>query len=131
MILEALADKLTSASVATVGANLFIGLMPNTRDVCVALYEYAGAAPLEVMQDNAATLERPSVQVIVRASRNDYPTAQALMTAVRDSLTGITDDTISGVRFLRVNQNSSINHVGTDDNDRPGFTLSLQAVVER
>lgn len=131
MILEALADKLTSASVATVGANLFIGLMPDQPDVCVALYEYAGAPPLEVLRDNDASLERPSVQVMVRASRNDYPTAQTLITAVRDSLTGITDETISGVRFLRVNQNSSINHVGTDDNDRPGFTLSLQAVVER
>ena len=131
MILEALADKLTTASVATVGTNLFIGLMPDKPDVCVALYEYAGAPPLEVLRDNAASLERPSVQVMVRASRNDYPTAQTLITAVRNSLTGITDERISGVRFLRVNQNSSINHVGTDENDRPGFTLSLQAVVER
>jgi hypothetical protein len=83
------------------------------------------------MRDNAATLERPSVQVMVRASRNDYPTADTLITAVRDTLTGITDEEISGVRFLRVNQNSSINHIGTDDNDRPGFTLSLMTVVER
>ena len=131
MILEALADKLTSASVATAGVDCFIGLMPDKPDVCVALYEYAGSPPLEVMQDNDATLERPSVQVMVRASRNDYPTANALMVSVRDTLTGITDETISGVRFLRVNQNSSINHIGTDDNDRPGFTLSLMTVIER
>jgi len=131
MILEALADKLTSASVATVGVNCFIGLMPDKPDVCVALYEYAGSPPLEVMRDNAATLERPSVQVMVRSSRNDYPTAEALMVSVRDTLTGVTDETISGVRFLRVNQNSSINHIGTDDNDRPGFTLSLMTVIER
>jgi hypothetical protein len=50
MILEALADKLTAASVATVGTNLFIGLMPDKPDVCVGLYEYAGAAPLEVLR---------------------------------------------------------------------------------
>ena len=131
MILEALADKLTSASVATAGVDCFIGLMPDKPDVCVALYEYAGSPPLEVMQNNDATLERPSVQVMVRASRNDYPTANALMVSVRDTLTGITDETISGVRFLRVNQNSSINHIGTDDNDRPGFTLSLMTVIER
>ena len=131
MILEALADKLTSASVATAGVDCFIGLMPDKPDVCVALYEYAGSPPLEVMQNNDATLERPSVQVMVRASRNDYPTANALMVSVRDTLTGITDETISGVRFLRVNQNSSINHIGTDDNDRPGFTLSLMSVIER
>jgi len=130
-MLEALADKLQAASIATAGVDMFIGLMPSSPDVCVALYEYAGEQPLEVLRDNDATLERPSVQVMARASRNDYPTARALIESVRDSLTGITDETISGVRFLRVNQNSSINAVGTDENDRPLFTLSLLTVVER
>ena len=130
-MLEALADRLQSASIATAGVNLFLGLMPSSPDVCVALYEYAGEQPLEVMRDDDATLERPSVQVMVRAGRNDYPTARDLMVSVRDSLTSITDETISGVRFLRVNGNSAINSVGTDENDRPLFTLSLLTVVER
>lgn len=139
-MLEALADQLqsasvatpgSSASIATPGSNLFIGLMPSSPDVCVALYEYAGEQPLEVLRDNDATLERPSVQVMVRAARNDYPTARALMERVRDTLTGITDQTLGGVRFLRVSANSAINAVGTDDNDRPLFTLSLLTVVER
>ena len=68
---------------------------------------------------------------MVRASRNDYPAARELITEVRDTLTGITDQSISGVTFLRVSQNSSINAVGTDENDRPLFTLSLTTVVER
>lgn len=130
-MLEALADKLNSASVATTATNLFIGLMPSSPDACVALYEYAGSPPLEVMVSNDATLERPSVQVITRAGRNDYPTARTLIENVRNTLTGITDETISGVRFLRVNQISSINALGVDDNDRPRFSLSLQIVVER
>jgi hypothetical protein len=131
MMLEALADRLQSASVAFAGVNLFIGLMPDKPDVCVALYEYAGAQPLEVLVDNTATLERPSVQVMVRAGRNDYPAARTLTEAVRDSLTAITNESISGERFLRVNQISSINALGVDDNDRPRFTISLQAVLER
>lgn len=130
-MLEALAARLQSASVAIAGTDLFLGLMPNSPDECVALYEYAGAQPLEVMVDNAATLERPSVQVMTRAGRNDYPTARALMIAVRDALTQITDETISGETFLRVSQISSINALGVDENDRPRFTLSLQVVVER
>ena len=130
-MLEALADRLQSASVATAGVNLYIGIMPSSPDLCVALYEYAGEQPLEVLRDNSATLERPSVQVMTRGSRNDYPAARSLMESVRDSLTGITDETISGVRFLRVTSQSSINAVGTDDNDRPLFTLSLLTVIER
>jgi len=130
-MLEALADRLQTASVAFAATDLFIGLMPNSPDVCVALYEYSGAQPLEVMVDNSATLERPSVQVMVRAGRNDYPTAKALISSVRDTLTAITDETISGERFLRVNQISSINSLGVDENERPRFTLSLQVVMER
>lgn len=130
-MLEALADRLDSDGVATTATNLFIGLMPNDPDAMLAIYEYAGSPPLEVLVSNDATIERPSVQVMARAGRNDYPTARALIEAARDSLTAITDETISGVRFLRVTQISSINALGVDENDRPRFSLSLQILVER
>jgi hypothetical protein len=130
-MLEALADRLQSASVAVVAQTLFIGLLPDKPDLCVALYEYSGAPPLEVMQDNSATLERPSVQVITRSGRNDYPTGKALIESVRNTLTAITNESVSGESFLRVNQISSINALGTDENDRPMFSLSLQVVIER
>lgn len=130
-MLEAIADKLQSASVAFTATDLFIGIMPDQPDRCLAIYEYAGSPPLEVMVDNNATLERPSIQLLARAGRNDYPTARALIEAARDTLTGIANETISGERFLRVNQISSINALGVDDNDRPEFSLSLQVVVER
>lgn len=131
MILEALADRLTSASVATVGTNLFLGMMPDDPDLCVALFEYAGAPPLEVLQNNAATLERPGIQVLVRAGRNDYPVARDLTNTIRNTLTAITDEEISGVRFLRVAALSAVNATGTDEKDRPQFTLAMQAVAER
>jgi len=130
-MLEALADRLRTASVAYSATDLFIGLMPDSPDLCVSIYEYSGVTPLEVLSDNSATLERPSVQVMVRASRNDYPAARTLIASVRDTLTAISNETISSERFLRVRQLSSINSLGTDDNDRPLFTLSLQAILER
>ena len=130
-MLEAIAARLNSASIAISASNMFIGVMPSTPDRCVALYEYAGAQPLEVLSDNTATLERPSIQIMTRAARNDYPTARALMVSIRDNLTDITNETLSGVAFLRVNQISSINAIGVDENERPRFTLSLQAVLER
>lgn len=131
MILEALADRLQAASVVTPAVDLFIGLMPDQPDKCVAIYEYAGASPLEVMVDEAATIERPSVQVLVRAGRNDYPTARALAASVQAALVNIVDEEISGERFLRVHALSSVNAVGTDENHRPVFSLALQAFVER
>jgi hypothetical protein len=96
-----------------------------------AIYEYAGASPLEVMVNESATLERPSIQVLVRAARNDYPTARALAASVQNALVNIANEEISGQRFLRVHALSSVNAVGTDENHRPIFSLALQAVVER
>lgn len=130
-MLEELADRLDSDGVGTVGTDIYIGLMPTSPDSCIALYEYAGEAPLEVFQDNAATVEQPSVQVMARAGRNDYPTARALIEAARDSLTAVTNETLGTVRFLRVREISAINAIGGDEKDRPRFTLSLQVAVER
>lgn len=130
-MLEALAARLQSDGVATLATDLFLGMMPNSPDECLALYEYAGESPLEVLIDNTATLERPSVQVMSRAGRNDYPTARALIVSARDSLTAIVNETISGSTFLRVHALSSINALGVDENERPRFTLSVQVVVER
>lgn len=130
-MLEALADRLQAASVAFPAVDLFLGIMPDQPDRCVALYEYAGASPLEVLVDEAATIERPSVQVLVRAGRNDYPTARALAASVQAALVNIVDEDISGQRFLRVHALSSVNAVGTDENHRPIFSLALQAFVER
>jgi len=129
--LEALAARLQADGVATTATDLFIGMMPNSPDECLAIYEYAGETPMEVMIDNAATLERPSVQVMSRAGRNDYPTARTLIESARDSLTAIVNETISGETFLRVHPLSSINALGVDENERPRFTLSLQVVIER
>ncbi len=131
MMLEAIADRLQAASIAFAANDLFLGIMPDKPDRCVAIYEYAGAQPLEVLVNDSATLERPSIQVMTRAARNDYPSARSLIQAVRNNLTTIANETISGDRFLRVNQISSINALGVDENERPRFTLSLQVVMER
>jgi hypothetical protein len=131
VILDAIADRLQAASIVFPAVDLFIGIMPDQPDRCVSIYEYAGASPLEVMVNEDATLERPSIQVLIRAGRNDYPTARSLAASVQNALVNIANETISGQRFLRVHALSSVNAVGTDENHRPIFSLALQAVVER
>ena len=131
MILEALADKLVSASVGSLANNIFIGLLPDQPDKCLALYEYAGEEPREVFRNEAASIEVPTVVVMARGARNDYPTARDFAVDARDALCAIVDETISGVRFLRVKETSSINYVNSDDNDRPRFTVTFTVYVER
>lgn len=128
-MLEALGAKLVSASVATLATDLFLGHMPEQPDRCVALFEYQGAEPRETLTSMSTTIEMPSIQVMVRDVT--YPNARALTASVRNTLTGIINETISGVRFLRVNQLNSMNSIGRDATERSMFTLSLQAFVER
>ena len=131
MILEALADRLQAASVGIVGTDIFIGIMPSSPDVCIALYEYAGEPPMEAFRDGGASIDVPSIQVMVRASRNDYPTARSKIVAVRDNFSAVTNETSGSVVFLRVHELSSINALGVDENDRPRFTQSFQALAAR
>jgi hypothetical protein len=128
-MLEALAGKLVSASVATLATNLFVGHMPESPDACIALFEYQGNAPKETLKDMSGTVENPSVQVMARGAT--YPAGRALMVSARNTLTSITDETLSGLRFLRVSQLSSINSIGRDATERSVFTLSLQVFMER
>jgi len=131
MMLVSLVNKLVSASVGVSASTIFIGIMPSTPDACIALYEGPGQVPLEVLVSNTATLERPTVQVMVRGVRADYNGARTKILEVRDVLTAITDETLTGVRFLRVTTNGSITPLGVDDNDRPQFSLTFSTVIER
>jgi hypothetical protein len=130
-MLPELASKLVSASVGVLAQDIFLGIIPDKPDLCVALYEFSSLSPMETLGNMNETLERPGVQVLVRGARNDYPTARAKIVEVRDVLTNITDETILGVRFLRVSADSSINAIGVDANERPKFTLTLSVVMER
>lgn len=131
MILESLATRLEAQGVATRAVNLYLGILPETPDAVIGIFEYAGSPPVEVFDDSGASLDVPSVQVMVRAGRNDYVAGRNKMVAVRNALVDIANETIDGLRILRVAQLSSINALGMDKNDRPVFTMSLQATVER
>lgn len=130
-MLEQLADNMATDGVGTVGTNIFIGIMPNSPDACLAIYEFAGEGPMEAFSDGGVSLDLPSIQVMSRGVRMDYPAARTLIVNARNSLTSVANETIGGVRFLRVREMSAINSLGPDVNDRPIFTVSLQAVVER
>jgi len=130
-MLEALASRLTAASVVTSASNLFLGIMPDNPNVCAALYEYAGEYPMEAFSPSTAQIDRTRVQVMTRSGRDDYAAARTLMVNVRDNLTGLVNQTVDGVVFLRVSELGPIEFVGRDDDDRPQFSLSLRVLSQR
>ena len=131
MILESIGDYIQSNSLGTLGTNLFLGKMPATPDYCITVYEYEGMEPHETMGAAPYSIDKPRIQVVVRAARDDYPAARDGLNAIRVLIAGITDTTISGTRVLRVTSIGSSIPLGLDDKDRPRLAANFQVFVER
>jgi len=129
-ILEAVGSKLVTDGLGTLGTNIFLSLMPDTPDLCTAVYEYSGLSPLDTFGASVTVaLDRPSIQVMTRAGRNDYVAARDRAVNVRNSLAKISNQTLSGINILRIAPLSAINSIGLDEKDRPLVTISFTAVV--
>ena len=128
-VLESVGTYLAANGQGTVGTNLFLGRLPTSPDACVAVYEYQGAPPREVFGASALIMARPRIQVVVRGARDDYPTARDKTIAIRDLLAAITDQTLSGIRVLRLSAVGSVNPLGPDSSDRPLLSINFDATV--
>ena len=128
-VLEALGDYLDAHTSLTLGTDLFLARMIETSALTVTLYEYQGSPVSEVMGSTGYVVDRPRVQAMVRGTRDDYPTARDMAQAVRESLSAVTDQTISGVRVLRVSSVGSVNALGYDENDRPLLSANFEVAV--
>jgi len=131
MILEALGDHLNGTFGLTQGTNLFLSKMPDTPDLCVTIYEYEGTLPTEHFGGNPYDVDQPRIQVVCRASRDDYPTARDKINDIRGSLADLTDITISSTKILRVASVGAFIPLGLDDRDRPRVAANFQCYVER
>jgi hypothetical protein len=127
-ILEAVGQYLEDQGFGVQGTNIWLSRMLPDPDVSVAVYEYAGRPPIETMKAGLA-IEQPSLQVVVRAGRDDYPTARDKAEAIRQSLCLVTDQTLSGLRVLRIMPRSSVNPIGLDDKDRPMLSVDYEVQI--
>lgn len=130
-ILEAVGTYIDSNDATlTVGTNIHYGYMPESPDLCVAIYEYQGQAPMATFGASAFEVDRPSVQVVVRAPKDDYPAARNLAQDLRILLAAVTDTTINGLRVVRLASNGSLIPLGSDGLDRPRLAFNLDCFVD-
>lgn len=101
-ILDDLADFLDAAlPELTLMVNFFEGLLPNKPDTAVAIYEYPGEPDEYLLGPNTLpAFSHPRVQLIVRAP--DYGTGRSLIESVMRELETITNATINGTLYYRV-----------------------------
>lgn len=128
-ILEAVGDYLAAQSQGTLGTNLFLAVMPETPDTCVAVYENAGNRPSFTMGSAPWAIDRPLIQVICRSTRGDYPAARDKAETIRALLGAVVDQNLSGVNVMRIEVQGSVIPMGEDENQRPMVSVNFECMV--
>lgn len=128
-ILEAVGDYLAANGHGTLGTDLFLAVMPESPDVMVTVYETGGVAPLQTMGSAAWAIDRPTIQVIARASRGDYPAARDKADAIRALLGAVAMQTLSGINVMRMQPSGSVIPMGEDENRRPMVSVNFDCMV--
>ena len=108
----------------TLGTNLFYGMLPESPDNCVALFENSGIAPVFTQgSNNAIKIERPQLQFLVR--NTSYETGSALANSLYLFLTEVANQSINSTQYLRVIAISSPSVIERDSNKRVLFTCNF------
>lgn len=126
MILDDLADYLSTNAVGTVGTNIFKSTLPSTPDAIVALFKTGGPSPVNLMGAGPGTaiVERPHVQVLARDTRPDA--AEKKAQDVWNLLDALGDKTINGIRYLSVFALQTPFYLQTDESNRKVFACNYE-----
>jgi len=117
---------LQNNAIGILGVDLFLGMRPDTPDVCVAVMETQGLEPIEGYgaQPMDYLIDRPSAQFVARAF--DYVSAVNKAVAAYKVLHGF-HGLVNGVNYLAMRAAQPPFRIGTDQNDRflVGFNLNF------
>jgi hypothetical protein len=148
VMLKEIGTYLQSQGIGTLGANLFLGLMPDQPDNCIALFEYAGSPP-----DLHWNGEYPGLQVRVR--NKSYAAARTKIGEVMAELHGLYEQTLrageepdeddskgggeevgeptpaTGTRYLLIKARGSPEVLKRDNNNRVELFVNFEIIKER
>lgn len=113
-MLDDIGAYLVTHSFGTLGTNMFIGDMPETPDVCIALFEYAGEPPEDTHDGQG--VDNPGLQVRVRGT--SYSTARATISSIQDHLHTLRNTTLTATKYLFIRAVQSPFSLGRDSSKR-------------
>ena len=123
-MLKEIGTYLATKSIGTVGTDIFLGLMPDEPDNCIALFEYAGSPP-----DLHWNGEYPGLQVRVR--NKSYAAARTKIGEAMTALHGLHEQTLSGTRYLLIKARGSPEVLKRDNNNRVELFVNFEIIKER
>ena len=115
---------LKNQGVGTPGTDMFLGLMPDQPDNCIALFEYAGSPP-----DLHWNGEYPGLQVRVR--NKSYAAARTKIGEAMTALHGLHEQTLSDTRYLLIKARGSPEILKRDANNRVELFVNFEIIKER
>ena len=124
MMLKEIGTYLQSQGIGTLGDNLFLSLMPDKPDNCIALFEYAGSPP-----DLHWNGEYPGLQVRVR--NKSYAAARTKIEETMKKLHGLHEQMLSGTRYLLIKARGSPEVLKRDNNNRVELFVNFEIIKER
>lgn len=105
-------------------SDIFVGLMPDKPDNCIALFEYAGSPP-----DLHWNGEYPGLQVRVR--NKSYGAGREKIGKIMGLLHGLHESELSGTRYLLVKARGSPEVLKRDNNNRIEWFVNFEIIKER
>jgi len=122
-MLSDIGNYLQAQGVGTSGTDMFLGLMPDQPDNCIALFEYAGSPP-----DLHWNGEYPGLQVRVR--NKSYAAGRAKIGEVVNELHGLHEQVLSGTRYLLIKARGSPEILKRDNNNRVELFVNFEIIKE-
>ena len=130
-ILDVIGSALQTAGVGTLGSTIFLSRSPASPDAVVTIYETGAGYPLYTQWNTSgAALIVANIQVVARATREDYQAARSKITDAIAALEALSNSTISGIVILRVEQVGTPSPLGLDDNDRPRVAMTFAVAYD-
>jgi hypothetical protein len=130
-LLDAVGSILQTGGVGTQATNLFLSQMPDSPDECVVVLESMGASPDMTFGSSVASVEKPRVRVVARASQNDYVTAKTKIELVRTVLGAVRNQTLESTKIICILDTTGTYPLSFDGEDRPLIACDFAVWVER
>jgi len=115
MFLDDIAAKLVADNVGVLGTSIFLSsaaLIPNGPGPYMTISETGGVAPTRKQNQSQAATQRPTAQVLVRAT--NYVAARSMCRAAYTSLDGIFNTTLSGTFYLSITARQEPTDMGSE-----------------
>ncbi|QCX32456.1 hypothetical protein FDN13_01380 [Caloramator sp. E03] len=123
MLLDDIGQYLEEQNIGRLGTDIFLSLLPEDIDNCIALFEYGGEAP-----ELHSNIEKPRLQAMVR--NVDYQTGRMTIEQIKNILHGLSEQIINGKRYLLIMALQCPEFLGYDENNRSEFVCNFEIIKE-